>query len=400
MRAWSVAFGAVLGVSLSAGAGLAADKADGACFATGTEPAARVAACTKVLSRGKKLSREDEEAAYYNRGVAYEDQDDHDQAIADFSASIRLDAKDPRAYERRASNYDDKEMYELAIKDLDIVLTLDPKRASALRLRGNVHRKSGDYNRSVADLGEAIRIEPDYANNYYFRGLAHESRFDLRRALTDAEEAVRRDPDDSANRDLLTRLRQTQAAQASMPPQAAQPAPQAAQPAPQAAQPAQAAVPPRATGPATLAELKAQEDATADVWSRLPFTTRRALLVSSPATSFGSYTIRPTNVFSAGEQLNLYVEPVGFAWQDLKDDQVSFGFLADLTLATAAGETMMERKAMTLGNFTSHVRNREIHLSFDLTLTAIEPGDYVFTFDVKDRVSGQTARVTQPFTVK
>ncbi len=51
----------------------------------------KVDACTAII-RSRKMSDEDRAAAHYNRGNAYLAQSQHDLAIGDYDAAIRLKA--------------------------------------------------------------------------------------------------------------------------------------------------------------------------------------------------------------------------------------------------------------------------------------------------------------------
>ena len=51
----------------------------------------------------------------YNRGVAYFQKGEYDQAIAEFTEAIRLDPTDTQAYVNRGVAYDEKGEYDKAI---------------------------------------------------------------------------------------------------------------------------------------------------------------------------------------------------------------------------------------------------------------------------------------------
>jgi len=70
----------------------------------------------------------DQSTVYFYRGVAYEQKDDYDHAIADYDQAIKL-----------RPNYS----------------------ACAYNNRGNIHRAKSDYDRAITDYDQAIQLQPD-----------------------------------------------------------------------------------------------------------------------------------------------------------------------------------------------------------------------------------------------
>ena len=65
-------------------------------------------------------------AAYFNRGNAYYDMGDHDQAILDYDDAIRLNLSAADAYTNRGLAYIKKYNYRQAIRDFDLAISADP----------------------------------------------------------------------------------------------------------------------------------------------------------------------------------------------------------------------------------------------------------------------------------
>ena len=76
--------------------------------------------------------------AYTNRGLAYHEDGDLDQAIADY----------------------------------DQALVLDPQHVGAYYSRGNAYFSKGDFDQAITDFDQAIELDQQYVNAYYNRGLA------------------------------------------------------------------------------------------------------------------------------------------------------------------------------------------------------------------------------------
>jgi hypothetical protein len=163
-----------------------ADDADGCVNATGRDG---IAACDRVIASGKigggRLA-----FAYYNRGLARLELGEYDRAIADFDASIRLDAASAPTFNNRGTAWYAKGDPDRAIADFDKAIHLDPAYAFAYHNRGEVWKDRGDFNRAIADHGKAIGLDPGYTAAYLDRALAYERIGDLIRAGQDFRTAL------------------------------------------------------------------------------------------------------------------------------------------------------------------------------------------------------------------
>ena len=62
----------------------------------------------------------------------------------------------------RGYAYYDKKQYDEAIKDYTEAIRLDPNYAWAYNNRGNVYYSKKDYDRAIADYDEALRVDPSF----------------------------------------------------------------------------------------------------------------------------------------------------------------------------------------------------------------------------------------------
>jgi len=117
----------------------------------------------------------------YNRGVAYQYLADYEQAIADYTQSIRRAPGYAGAYHGRGSAYHELGEYEQAIADYTQSIRCAPDDAGAYYGRGVAYYYLGEYEQAVADYTEAIRLDPDDADAYYGRGTTYKylSQFEL-----------------------------------------------------------------------------------------------------------------------------------------------------------------------------------------------------------------------------
>ena len=83
---------------------------------------------------------------FLNRGLAYYNKKDYDQAIADYTETIRLDPKYAEAFYWRGIAYDEKKDYDQAVADYTEAIRLNPKYAEAfyrLQFRNTLRASSG-----------------------------------------------------------------------------------------------------------------------------------------------------------------------------------------------------------------------------------------------------------------
>jgi tetratricopeptide (TPR) repeat protein len=113
-------------------------------------------------------------ASYFYRGYAYDDLEQYELAIADYSKVIEISPKFSDAYYNRSIAYYSLDKYELALIDCNKVIELDPKDGDSYFIRGTILLELGEYERAVKDLSKAIKIDPNNSDAYYNRDVAYE----------------------------------------------------------------------------------------------------------------------------------------------------------------------------------------------------------------------------------
>jgi tetratricopeptide (TPR) repeat protein len=122
---------------------------------------------------------------YNNRGIAYANKGDYDQAISDYNQALKLDPNYAQAYVNRGCAYADKGDYDQAISDYNQALKLDPNCAQAYGNRGNVYADKEDYDKAISDYNQALKLDPNDAQTYNNRGCAYALKGDYHRARED-----------------------------------------------------------------------------------------------------------------------------------------------------------------------------------------------------------------------
>lgn len=132
--------------------------------------------------------------AFYNRGIAHSDKGDHDRAIADYTRAIELDPDNAFAHHGRGDAHAAKDDHDRAIADYDRAIELNPDYANAYVNRGYAYAAKGDYDRAIADYGRGIELDPQFANAYNNRGNVYGDKGEYDKAIADYDRAIELDP--------------------------------------------------------------------------------------------------------------------------------------------------------------------------------------------------------------
>ena len=132
--------------------------------------------------------------AWFSVGYLIQDEDPED-AIADYAEAIRLKPDYAEAYNNRGAVKDALGRHDDALADYAEAIRLKPDHASPYYNLGTVKAKLGRCDDALADYAEAIRLKPDHAGAFYNRGVAKDKLGRYEDALADYAEAIRLKPD-------------------------------------------------------------------------------------------------------------------------------------------------------------------------------------------------------------
>jgi tetratricopeptide (TPR) repeat protein len=192
-----------------------------------------ISGCTTLIQSGNGTQSEIA-TAFYDRGVAYMEQGNNDQAMGDFEQAIRLRANFPlafynvgvlyqargeddrsiqmfttaisfkpdfaEAFNNRAVAYNNKKEYDLALRDADQAIRLRPDYAKAFLNRGAAEVGKGDDDEAIQNFDQAIRLKADFLQAFVDRGVSYTRKTDYTHAIEDFNQAIRLDP---GNADVL-----------------------------------------------------------------------------------------------------------------------------------------------------------------------------------------------------
>jgi hypothetical protein len=126
--------------------------------------------------------------------------------------------------------------------------------------------------------------------------------------------------------------------------------------------------------------------------------------VFSESEGYGIYKERHSNVFKPGDEVIIYVEPVGYTYRTLTDENgtklYSIEISADMTVTDKNGVDVGGEQDLPLIDVLSHHQNKELNADLSLTGTeTLEPGDYILKWTVTDENSGKTFDIVKDFTI-
>lgn len=129
--------------------------------------------------------------ALLNRGLAYQRLNEHQMAIGDYTAAMRIDAMSGKlralALYNRGLSFQRLQQNPQAIEDFTSALFLDSQFSHAYYSRGTLLRDAGQHLFALADFDKALRFDyPDAARVYFAQSLTFEK---LRRPA-DARESL------------------------------------------------------------------------------------------------------------------------------------------------------------------------------------------------------------------
>lgn len=108
--------------------------------------------------------------AYLNRGTYYQNLNNNQQAIEDFTKAIEIDPKLEKAYVSRAYSQYILNNFQLALDDFTKAIVINPKNANAYHMRGHCYHKLGNDDNGIDDMKTAARLgdttAQDFLNKY------------------------------------------------------------------------------------------------------------------------------------------------------------------------------------------------------------------------------------------
>ena len=140
-------------------------------------------------------------------------------------------------------------------------------------------------------------------------------------------------------------------------------------------------------GAGALEKFRSAEEA---LWQAMPLGVQNVKQIDT-ASGFGIYSERANHIYKPGEKIVLYMEPVGYGYGKDGLGNSLIALSVDITVVSAAGETLGTMEKVGRIQVASRSHNRELFFKLDLSLDGLPPGKYRCDFLMHDENSTKTA---------
>jgi formylglycine-generating enzyme required for sulfatase activity/tetratricopeptide (TPR) repeat protein len=143
---------------------------------------------------------------HLNRGLAYGDNGQYDEAVGEFTEAIELAPDYAEAYSCRGATYSQKRQYDEAIRDFTRAIELKPDDVKVYRIRGLTYIVKRDYDKAWADVKACEKYDgkpdPDLiktlTKDYLSRGSDYFAKRQFDEAIRDDTKAIELTPSNLA----------------------------------------------------------------------------------------------------------------------------------------------------------------------------------------------------------
>ncbi len=134
------------------------------------------------------------------------------------------------------------------------------------------------------------------------------------------------------------------------------------------------------------------------------FYSNKDLFVTTEPNGFGIYEEKNSTTYSPGESIVLYIEPVGFEYNNITDEDgtplFSIDFGASFLITSSNGTILGGQENVPIGNIISHNQNKEVFIPFTVTQSVPFPtGDYIIIYKITDENSGKSFELNKNITI-
>ncbi len=125
-------------------------------------------------------------------------------------------------------------------------------------------------------------------------------------------------------------------------------------------------------------------------WQKAGLGLARVVLTSEPAQGYGRYQPRADGRFRQGGELlvNLYLEPVGYAFRQGPEGWLEYGYRVDLAIQDPEGLPLFSRPGFLEVRRRARQPVLEDWLGLCFSMKGALPGKYLVVVTVKDAVGG------------
>lgn len=154
------------------------------------EAVVAINACTEIIDKSN-LTGERLASAYSHRSVAYDLQNDFENAIKDISQAINIDPNNDKHYIMRGFYYFGNRSYSLSAIDFDHVAKINPENIYGLRFPCIVRSYSDELQRALSECSILLKKEPK-SDVLFHRGIVFLKLGRFQNAIADFDADLKR----------------------------------------------------------------------------------------------------------------------------------------------------------------------------------------------------------------
>src|SRR5919199_472607 len=163
-----------------------------------------------------------------------------------------------------------------------------------------------------------------------------------------------------------------------------------------------AAEPPSSSSNSSTTALNTAREQYLSAWNRSGFHSQFDTFVNS-TDGYGIYQEHKSNIFRPGEDIILYVEPVGFSHVPVHINNTRLYLInltASIILSDTQGNILFGRENVPVLDIVSHTQNTEMFARLRVGQSSpFPPGGYVITYILNDVPSGKSFKIVKNITV-
>ena len=153
----------------------------------------------KIEEYTKKIKEEPDNASnYYNRGNAFHNLKNYNEAIKDYNKAIEQNPNNASYYNDRGISFNSLKEYEKAINDYNKAIELNSSYALAYNNRGVSFYNLKKYKKAIISYSRAIKLDPNYSSPYYNKGLVYKTFKKYEKAIKNYNKAIELNPNNSS----------------------------------------------------------------------------------------------------------------------------------------------------------------------------------------------------------
>ncbi|MES0809674.1 hypothetical protein ABLO27_09350 [Roseibium sp. SCPC15] len=123
-----------------------------------------------------------------------------------------------------------------------------------------------------------------------------------------------------------------------------------------------------------------------------------ATFTENGGAAYGQYTPRTNTVFSNGETLSIYAEPVGYGYRE-NDADFAFELTASYKLLNKSGQVLAEQDNFAVFSGNGRSKQRELAAALTFQFSGLPAGQYQLETNFTDEVKETQAGFTLPFEI-